>query len=65
MSVKFSVGVSEIEEDRILLEERRQSPDWIGRGGDGDLEARPPGWPLSRPAPEEDVEEELPPVWAW
>jgi hypothetical protein len=67
MAVKFSVGVSELEEDRLLLEERRQSPDWVGRSGDGELEARPAGWPPSSSAPEEEAEEpaELLPPWAW
>lgn len=66
MSVKFSVGISELEEDRLLLEEQRQSPEWVGLSAEGDLEARPAGWPLWAPAPDEEAEEhELPPVWAW
>jgi hypothetical protein len=67
MSVKFSVGVSDVEEDRLLLEERRQSAEWLGRGSDEELEARPPGWPLSPPASDEeaDPDPDQPPVWAW
>lgn len=71
MSIKISVGVSEAEDDRQLLEERRQSPDWLGlEGDDAELEARAPGWPLSRSMPEgepveEDSAEASPSVWAW
>jgi hypothetical protein len=68
MSVKFSVGVSDVEEDRLLLEERRQSAEWLGRVGDDELEDRPPGWPLSPPACDEDTDadpEPDQPPWAW
>lgn len=63
MSVKFSVGVSETDEDRELLETLRRSPSRIDRHGDEGLEARPAGWPL-RGEGDEDAEAQ-PSTWAW
>jgi hypothetical protein len=65
MSIKFSVGVSEEIEDRLLLEQRRSSPDWLGVSGEAELQARPPGWPPSRVGAEEEAGEPGPPLWAW
>jgi hypothetical protein len=66
MSVKFSVGVSETEEDdedRELLETLRRSPSRIDRTSDEGLETRPAGWPLR--AEGEDDPEPQPSIWAW
>ena len=67
MSVKFSVGVSETEEDdedRELLETLRRSPSRIDRTTtDEGLETRPAGWPLR--ADGEDDPEPQPSSWAW
>ena len=67
MSIKFSVGMSEAEEDRLRLEQGRQSPRGMVACSERDLSARPPGWPV---APEgSDDERELEPaalpLWAW
>lgn len=63
MSVKFSVGVSETDEDRELLETLRRSPSRIDRPSDDGLEARPAGWPLRGEGDEET--ETQPSTWAW
>jgi hypothetical protein len=63
MSVKFSVGVSEADEDRELLETLRRSPSRIDPSNDASTEIRPAGWPL-RAEGEEDAESQ-PSIWAW
>jgi hypothetical protein len=67
MSIKFSVGVSEAEEDRVLLEERRQSPARLSHDSDDEPTARPAGWPLSSQSSQEEEDEpiDLPSTWAW
>ena len=63
MSVKFSVGLSETDEDRELLETLRRSPSRIERPSEEGSEPRPAGWPLSG---EGDEDFESPPSsWAW
>jgi len=69
MSIKFSVGVSDLEEDRRALEElRRKSPAGSRERGDSDSkgEAGAPGWSLQASA--EDEHESAPTgqsLWAW
>jgi len=64
MSVKFSVGVSDEQEDRLLLEElRRQRPSQTLASAEEELETRRPGWPLR--AVSEDEPEQSQPFWAW
>lgn len=62
MSVKFSVGVSETDEDRALLETLRRSPSRLDAGGEEDLPGRQPGWPLQGES-DEDAPPQSP--WAW
>ena len=64
MGVKFSVGVSDGQDDRQQLEElRRRSPAQRGRAEQG-REPRTPGWPV--PASSADDESLAgQPVWAW
>ena len=69
MSIKISVGVSDVEADRLLLEEQRQSPIGVASSSDDELAARPAGWPLSPVLSEDDGDDseelELPSLWAW
>jgi hypothetical protein len=67
VSIKFSVGVSDLEEDRRALEElRRKSPAGSCEPGDSKGEAGAPGWSLQASA--EDEHESAPTgqsLWAW
>jgi hypothetical protein len=68
MGIKFSVGVSDFEEDRRALEElRRKSPAGSRERGDSKGEAGAPGWSLQASA-EDDEHESAPTgqsLWAW
>jgi hypothetical protein len=61
MKVKFSVGVTKGQQDRLLLEERRRSPNWLGLDAD---ETRACGWPAP-PSADEDIESQAVSHWAW
>lgn len=66
MRIKFSVGLSEAEEDRLRLEEqRRRSSQANALAGDEDPEDRAPGWPAAPEGPEEELDRPAIPVWAW
>jgi hypothetical protein len=66
MRIKFTVGMSEAEEERLRLEEqRRQSSQGSTFGGDEDPEARAPGWPAASDSPDEEVDPPAIPIWAW
>jgi hypothetical protein len=63
MSVKFSVGVSETDEDRALLETLRQSPSRLESPTEEELPARRAGWPLGPDADDDSAAVQS--TWAW
>jgi hypothetical protein len=66
MRIKFSVGVSEAEEDRRRLEElRRQSGLASLASVHDDPEARPPGWPAAPDEVDDETASPAVPLWAW
>lgn len=66
MSIKFSVGMSDLQEDRRALEElRRKSPAGARRGTQKKREAGAPGWPLQASPDEEPAAVPGQSLWAW
>jgi hypothetical protein len=66
MGIKFSVGVSEAEEDRLRLEEqRRQSGQSAANATSEDPETRAQGWPAAASESDEEGDPDAIPVWAW
>lgn len=69
MGIKFSVGMSDLHEDRRALEElRRKSPSGGRRRGEKKREAGAPGWPLQASSDDEPADEPAvagQSLWAW
>lgn len=65
MGIKFSIGISDGQEDRRLLEElRRKSPAGQRGRGDKKREAKAPGWPLQA-STEDEPSVAGQSLWAW
>jgi hypothetical protein len=65
MGIKFSVGMSDLDEDRRALEElRRKSPPGRARG-ENEGEAGAPGWSLQASADDDEPAVTGQSLWAW
>jgi hypothetical protein len=65
MGIKFSVGLSDLHEDRRALEElRRRSPSDGRRRSEKKREAGAPGWPLQASTDDESTVDGQS-LWAW
>jgi hypothetical protein len=63
MSIKFSVGLSDLHDDREQLAAQRRRAPAASEGADQDLEGRAPGWPL-RFVNEDELDASAS-LWAW